>query len=148
MGNSTRDPARRRPAKFALVGTIGLAAAVTLAPTTGAALASSFRITRIVPAVSHVTRNGPREPITIHWAGAATFPITAHYAPKPGCAGPNDYCASETDTFRTGTHALVWRQAAWCTGTGGSSYGTWYVWLTDAKGHRTPKVTWSLSCSG
>jgi hypothetical protein len=128
-----------------LVGTIGLTAAVTFATATGATSSTSFRITRIVPAVSHVTRNGPRDPITIDWAGAATFPITAHYAPVPGCGN----CASETDTFRTGTHSLVWKQAAWCTGTaGGSSYGTWYVWLTDAKGHRTPKVRWSLSCAG
>jgi hypothetical protein len=97
--------------------------------------------------VSHITRNGPRDPITIDWAGAATFPITAHYAPAPGCAGANDYCASETDTFTTRTHALVWKQAAWCTGNGGSSNGTWYVWLTDAHRHRTPKVKWSLSCT-
>jgi hypothetical protein len=137
-------------AKLVLVGTISLGGAVTFATATGASSSSSFHITKVVPAVSHVTRNGPRDPITIDWAGAATFPVTPHYAPAPGCAGANDYCASETDTFTTGTHALVWKQAAWCTGSanGGSSYGTWYVWLTDAHGHRTPKVMWSLSGSG
>ncbi|MGP8066544.1 MAG: hypothetical protein ACLP81_09310 [Acidimicrobiales bacterium] len=147
MGKSIRDRRRHPLAKLVLVGTISLGGAVTLATATGASSSSSFHITKVVPAVSHVTRNGPRDPITIDWAGAATFPITAHYAPAPGCAGVNDYCASETDTFTSGTHALVWKRAAWCTGNGGSSYGTWYVWLTDAHGHRTPKVKWSLSCT-
>jgi len=150
IGKSIRDRRRHPLAKLVLVGTISLGGAVALATATGASSSSSFRITKVVPAVSHVTRNGPRDPITIDWAGAATFPITAHYAPAPGCAGANDYCASETDTLTTGTHALVWKQAAWYTrpANGGSSYGTWYVWLTDAHGHRTPKVKWSLSCSG
>jgi hypothetical protein len=147
MGKSTRDRRRHPLATLVLVGTISLGGAVTFAPATGASSSSSFRITKVVPAVSDVTRNGPRDPITIDWAGAATFPITAHYAPAPGCAGAFDYCASETDTFATGTHALVWKRAAWCTGNAGSSYGTRYVWLTDAHGHRTPKVKWSLSCS-
>jgi len=150
MGRSTRDRRRHLLAKLVLVGTISLGGAVTFATATGASSSSSSRITKVVPAVSHITRNGPRDPITIDWAGAATFPITAHYAPAPGCAGANDYCASETDTLTTGTHALVWKQAAWYTrpANGGSSYGTWYVWLTDAHGHRTPKVMWSLSGSG
>jgi hypothetical protein len=148
MGKSTRDRRRHVLAMLLLVGTMSLGGAVTLATTTGASSSPSFRINKVVPAVSHVTRDGPREPITIDWAGIATFPITAHYAPAPGCAGPNDYCASETYAFRSGTHALVWPWAAWCTGSGGSSYGTWYVWLVDANGHRMPKVTWSLSCSG
>jgi len=147
MGKSTRDRRRHPRAKLVLVGTISLGGAVTFATATGASSSSSFHITKVVPAVSHVTRNGPRGPITVDWAGAATFPITAHYAPAPGCAGAFDYCASETDTFATGTHALVWKRAAWCTGNAGSSYGTRYVWLTDAHGHRTPKVKWSLSCS-
>jgi len=150
MGKSTRDRRRHPLATLVLVGTISLGGAVTFATATGASSSSSSRITKVVPAVSHITRNGPRDPITIDWAGAATFPITAHYAPAPGCAGANDYCASETDTLTTGTHALVWKQAAWYTrpANGGSSYGTWYVWLTDAHGHRTPKVMWSLSGSG
>jgi len=148
MGKSTRDRRRHPLAKLVLVGTISLGGAVTFAPATGASSSSSFRITKVVPAVSDVTRNGPRDPITIDWAGAATFPITAHYAPAPGCAGANDYCASETDTFTAGTHSHIGKQAAWCTGNGGSSYGMWCVRLTDTHGHRTPKVKWSLSRSG
>jgi hypothetical protein len=41
---------------------------------------------------------------------------------------------------------LVWKNAAWCTGSAPTWSGKWYVFLVDASHNKTPKVTWTLTC--
>jgi hypothetical protein len=128
----------------ALVGSL-VAAGVLGA---GAASASStFMITKLVPNPIVVVNNGPHKNLTIDWAGTATFPITAHYVPEPGCSHSGGTCYPGSYAFKTGTHALVWKGAAWCfDAPPGWKGGKWYVYLVDAHGTKTPEVTLTLVC--
>ncbi len=112
------------------------------------AAASAFRITKLVPDHSTAIMGGAHVTQVIEWAGTATFPITAYYIAKPGCS--TDFsCGSGSRVFMTGTKTLIWEQMAYCIppdSFGPSFTGKWSFYLVDAKGRRTPSVTWIFTC--
>jgi hypothetical protein len=111
------------------------------------AASSSFHITKLIPDPITVINNGKHKNLTIDWAGSANFPITAHYVPKPGCSHSGGHCYPGSATFKSGTHSLVWKRAAWCVNApAGWNGGKWNVYLADAHGRTTPKVTWTVVC--
>jgi hypothetical protein len=126
----------------------GILACVATAVGHGDATASpSFRIVKLVPAHAHIVANGPARNLTIDWTGSATFPITAHSAPKPGCSNDEFKCEAGTESFASGTRELEWKGFTHCEGNFSHTFtGKWNVYLTDTGGSRTPKVTWTLSC--
>jgi hypothetical protein len=133
-----------------LAAGVGLVASLVAAGvlSTGVANASSsFTIKKIIPKHSHVVTNGPHKNLKIDWTGMASFPITAHYAPRPGCSHDGVTCVSESHTFKTGTHSLVWKGPAYCAGSVPNGWtGHFKVYLVDAQGTKTPNVSWALTC--
>ena len=145
----TRGPRRRQPRwQRALMVAVVLGGFAVVAPAGVATAASTFHITALKPAHAYAMENGNRKPLTVVWAGSATFPITAHEVPQPGCSTPAYTCGPESHKFASGSHTLVWPGAIWCSGpaTSGSFTGKLNVYLVDANHHRTPNVTWIFTC--
>jgi hypothetical protein len=132
--------------------TVGVTAALAvgvggLASGASAGATASFAITKLSPNPVTVIVNGPKKNLTIDWTGTATFPITAYYAPQPGCTTSGFTCFSGSHKFATGTHSLLWKGAAYCYGSPTLPHtGKWNVYLIDANKKRTRNVTYTVTC--
>jgi hypothetical protein len=110
----------------------------------GRSTGPGFSITAFTLPVS-VKQNGPRATRSIAWQGAPIFPVTVH---ERGICPESVNCGSRTadgfgkvvtTEFATEANPLVTKSWYYCAGGLTSDYVVGIeVWLTDAKGHRTP----------
>jgi len=132
------------------VGLLAAVAAVAVAGTisvASSATGTSFAITKLdVPLF--VKQNGPKGARKVYWQGTPTFPVTVHergICPESVNCGPRDAAGwgtpPATKVFPTSHNPLVDPAFYFCTGGFTQNYVIGVeVWLTDAKGHRTPPV--------
>jgi hypothetical protein len=92
-----------------------------------------------------VKQNGPKGTRSIAWQGNPTFPVTVHergICPESVNCGPrtpDGFGKVGTTAFATQANPLVTHGWYFCSGGLTSNYVLGIeVWLTDAKGHRTP----------
>jgi hypothetical protein len=93
-----------------------------------------------------VKQNGPRGTRSVSWQGNPTFPVTVHergICPESVDCGPRDAqgfgTPPATAVFPSRANPLVSRNFYFCSGNLTSNYVIGVaVWLTDAKGQRTP----------
>ncbi len=141
---------------LALVMMPAMAGAASVGPTAVRATAAKpFRIVKLEP--RHITAhaNGSYHNVKIVWRGKGTFPITVYSVPKRGCTHSGVTCYSDSFTFTSGTHILVWKNFAGC-GDGPISgrveqaatrwIGHWGIHLKDAAGKKTKALTFTLTC--
>jgi hypothetical protein len=111
------------------------------------ATAAPFQITHLVLPL-YVKQNGPRGTRKVYWQGQPTFPVTVHehgICPESVNCGPRNAVGWGTPpaatTFTTSLNPLVNTGLYHCEGNLTSNYVIGVeIWLTDAKGHRTPAV--------
>jgi len=133
----------RFPAGVLVVAVV--ASLLTLGSSWARSSAPPFTITHFnVPLF--VKENGPRGTRTIYWQGSPTFPVTVHetgICPESVNCGPRDArgfgTPPATAVFQTRANPLVTSSFHFCSGGLTSDYVIGVeVWLTDAKGRRTP----------
>lgn len=111
---------------------------------------TTFAITKLVPKHTTAIENGKKQTLRIDWKGKPTFPVVVNLVPKKGCSTSDFTCYPGSISFDKKANPLVWKDAAYCTGTipkGSPTFtGKWSLWLTDAKSHKTKKITWTFSC--
>jgi hypothetical protein len=135
-----------RPSRIHVLAAAGTAGAVVaLALSSAGAGAPPFAITHLnVPLF--VKQNGPRGTRSVAWQGNPTFPVTVHESgicPESVNCGARDArgfgTPPATQVFATRANPLVSRNFYFCSGSVTSNYVIGVeVWLTDAKGHKTP----------
>ena len=129
-----------RPGRFrrAAVGLPVLLGALALSSCGSAA--QSFQLTGIDHA-DVVPLNGGPFPITFHWTGDATFPVTVQARNGPQCDAT---CTAGAYSFDRATTPLVWPGATFCNGNPAASSSPEpfdaYLRLVDAAGHRTQEI--------
>ncbi len=132
--------------RIALLAAVAAAAAGLVSATAGSS-ATPFSITRLTVPL-FVKQNGPRGTRSVAWQGHPTFPVVVHehgICPEAVDCGPRDAkgfgTPPNTQTFTSLANPLVNRGFYYCSGGLTSNYVIGVeVWLTDAKGHRTPPV--------
>jgi hypothetical protein len=130
------------------LGLVALALSlVALASSAVGSGAPAFSITHLnVPLF--VKQNGPKGTRSVAWQGNPTFPVTVHehgICPESVNCGARDAQGFGTPigrtVFTTRANPLVTRNYYFCSGSLTSNYVIGAeIWLTDARGRRTPSV--------
>src|SRR5512134_352028 len=62
--------------------------------------------------------NGDRLPLTVHWSGAAEFPVTVSLSVREGDCPKDVNCVDEEHEISVEANPIVVQEALWCTGQG------------------------------
>ena len=95
---------------------------------------------------SLVFYNGDRLPLTIHWSGAAEFPITVSVSGPEGACPADVTCVDEQHRISDDANPIVVPDALWCEGQGSAFSVDWNVTIEDAGGARSEPAQMTYTC--